>query len=370
MGAQDSAVARFLTNGGRHPPGRDELEFTLIGPGYGESVILHVGNGLWVLVDSCIDAEHEPCALTYLNGIGVDPARDVCMVVASHWHDDHIRGMARLVEACRSAKFCCASALCTEEFLAVVGALENRPLTSASSGAREIHRVFSLLEKTDRFGPFAIANRRVFSQGSCEIWSLSPSDRAIGTFLKSIGNLLPATNQSKRRSRSLSPNRAAVALWIQAADTAVLLGSDVEKNGWREIASSAERPQGEASALKAPHHGSENAHEPSVWKEMLIANPVAALTPWRRGRSVLPKRSDIERLVSCTERAYATSRNRTPAALGRRRDKAVERTIRESGIQLRKAAMPNGGIRLRRPPGPKHDWTVELFGSAYRLSMP
>ena len=370
MGAQDSAVARFLKSGGRRPPDRDELEFTLIGPGYGESVILHVGNGSWVLVDSCIDAEHEPCALTYLNGIGVDPARDVCMVVASHWHDDHIRGMARLVEACGSAKFCCASALRREEFLTVVGALQHRPLTSASSGVEELHYVFSRLVNTGRHCTFASSNRRVFSQGSCEIWSLSPSDRAIGAFLKSIGDLLPAAGQSKRRSRSPSPNRAAVALWIQAADTAVLLGSDVEKNDWREIASSAERPQGKASALKAPHHGSANAHEPSVWTRMLIANPVAALTPWRRGGSALPKRSDIARLVSCTEHAYATSGNRMPAALGRRRDKAVERTIRESGIQLRKVAMPNGGIRLRCPPGPKHDWTVELFGSAYRLSTP
>lgn len=370
MGAQDSAVARFLENGGRRPPGRDELEFTLIGPGYGESVILHVGNGSWVLVDSCIDAEQEPCALTYLDGIGVDPAQDVCMVVASHWHDDHIRGMAQMVEACSSAKFCCASALCTEEFLAVVGALENRRFASAGSGARELHRVFSRLENTGRHCTFASANRRVFSRGDCDVWSLSPSDRAFETFLKSIGNLLPAVGQAKRRSVGVSPNKAAVALWIQMADTAVLLGSDVERNDWREIVNSAERPQGKASALKTPHHGSANAHEPSVWNDMMIADPVAALTPWQRGGRALPKRSDIARLVSCTQRVYATSRNRTPAALGRRRDKAVERTIRESGIQLRKTGTPDGGIRLRRAPGPKCDWAVELFGSAYRLSTP
>lgn len=368
MGAQDSAVARFLENGGRCPPGRDELEFTLIGPGYGESVILHVGNGSWVLVDSCIDAEQEPCALTYLNGIGVDPARDVCMVVASHWHDDHIRGMARLVEACGSAKFCCASALCKEEFLTVVGTLQNRPLTAASSGVRELHRVFSRLAETGRHCTFASVNRKVFSRGECDVWSLSPSDRAFETFLKSIGDLLPAVGQAKRRSLDVFPNKAAVALWIQVADTAVLLGSDVEKKDWKEIANNTERPQKKALVFKVPHHGSANAHEPSIWKGMLIADPVAALTPWRRGGRTLPKRSDIARLVSCTEYAYATSRNETPAAPGRRRDKVVERTIRESGIQLRKTGMPDGGIRLRRPAGPKRDWVVELFGSAYRLS--
>ena len=30
------------------PPGKNEFEITLFGPGYGESVVLHVGNGACV----------------------------------------------------------------------------------------------------------------------------------------------------------------------------------------------------------------------------------------------------------------------------------------------------------------------------------
>ena len=100
------------------------LEITLFGPGYGESVVLHVGNGAWIVVDSCIDKENTPVAIQYLNRLGVDPAEAVTLVVATHWHDDHIRGMARLVAACTNARFCCAGVLCREEFLEVVGALE------------------------------------------------------------------------------------------------------------------------------------------------------------------------------------------------------------------------------------------------------
>ncbi|MYC69907.1 MAG: hypothetical protein F4X17_04275 [Gemmatimonadetes bacterium] len=55
------------------PPGDDDFEFTVFGPGYGESIVLHVGNGAWVIIDSCVDADGRPHALRYLESIGIDP---------------------------------------------------------------------------------------------------------------------------------------------------------------------------------------------------------------------------------------------------------------------------------------------------------
>ena len=80
------------------PPDSDEFEFTLIGPGYGESIILHLGGGVWVLVDSNVDKDGNPGSLQYLESIGCDPAQSVALIVASHWHDDHIRGMEKMVK--------------------------------------------------------------------------------------------------------------------------------------------------------------------------------------------------------------------------------------------------------------------------------
>ena len=58
-------------------PGQREFEITLLGPGYGESIVMHVGAGVWVLVDSCLDRNGRPRALQYLERIGVDPAEAV-----------------------------------------------------------------------------------------------------------------------------------------------------------------------------------------------------------------------------------------------------------------------------------------------------
>lgn len=348
------------------PPPEDEFELTLLGPGYGESIVLHIGGGVWVLVDSCLDTDAAPGALRYLERIGVDPAQAVALVVASHWHDDHIRGMARLVEACGKAAFCCAGALLCEEFLSVVGALEGRRISAAGSGTREIHGVFTRLGEATSKPTFALANRRIFARGACEIWSLSPDDAVFQSFLQSVGRLAPGTGQTKTRIPALSPNEIAVVLWVEVGNVVVLLGADLEKRGWAGILRSGEKPAGAASAFKLPHHGSANADEPGVWERMLEPAPVAVLTPWRRGGRSLPSRHDVTRILARTENAYATT-GTDSAGHARKRVKTVDRTIRESGIQLRNLAVPPGVVRLRRPLGPQARWRVRTFGSACHL---
>ena len=91
------------------PPDGNVLEVTVIGPGYGECIILHIGNGNWVIVDSCLNNKSSPVALDYLRSLALNPGGVVRLVVATHWHDDHIKGIGKLVEVCDNADFCCAS---------------------------------------------------------------------------------------------------------------------------------------------------------------------------------------------------------------------------------------------------------------------
>ena len=353
--------------GERAPPERDEFELALFGPGYGESIALHVGDGVWVVVDSCVDEDRAPRALRYLETIGVDPAEAVALIVATNWHDDHICGMAHLVDACNQASFCCAAALCEKEFLSAVAALEHGHLTVAGSGVGELYKVFTHLENARRRPIHALANRRIFVSNGCEVWSLSPSDRAYQNFLTAIGSLVPSVGSAKRRAPHLSPNEAAVALWIEIGDVSVLLGSDLERRGWIEILQSAARPPGKASAFKIAHHGSGNAHVPQVWQRMLDSDPFAILTPWRRGRRALPAAQDLRRIHSLTANAYASATNDSAVASRTRRNRAVDRTIKESSIKMRRLGMSLGAVRLRKGIGSTGPWRVELFGAACHL---
>ena len=336
---------------------------TLLGPGYGESVVLHIGGGAWIVVDSCGRAD-APAALDYLRRIDLDPAQVVALIVATHWHDDHIRGMARMVETCANAAFCCASALRREEFLNAVRALEGRHVAAFGSGVREIHGTFSRLREAGSTPTWAVANRRLFCRGPCEIWSLAPADEAFVGFLRELGRLVPEAGQAETRIRSLSPNGVAVVLWITVGDIVVLLGSDLERGGWSTLVQDVARPVGRASVFKVPHHGSGSAHEPDVWEHMLDPEPFAVITPWKRGGRVVPNRLDKQRILAQTGNAYVSAAVDSTAPV--RRDTMVERMVRQSGVRLRRAPTPDG-VRLRRRIGSGASWEVERFGSACHL---
>lgn len=365
MGESIGSVAEQVTNIST-PPRGDELEITVFGPGYGETIAMHIGSGAWVIVDSCINPAGEPRSLRYLADIGVDARHDVKLVVATHWHDDHIRGMGRLVEACESADFCCSSALCRFEFTSVVGALEGRGLQTRSSGVREIYEVFTHLGTRNRPPQHAMANRRIYFDKACEIWALSPSDTAFQQFLLSVSRQQPEEGERKQRLTTLSPNTSSVVLWVRIDNAIMLLGADMENPGWIEILASSQRPTQKASIFKVPHHGSKNADKPEVWRDMVESDPLAALTPWRRGGSALPRPEDVSRILSHTTRAYSTSKISLMTSSQPRRHSAVGKTLRESGIRLRSLKMSPGAVRFRR--AGKEDWRVEMFGSACELA--
>ena len=240
-------------------------------------------------------------------------------------------------------------------------------MTITGSGAREIYRVFRHLNTIQSKPTFALANRLILQQNGCEIWSLSPGDTAILNFLHSIKQWFPGKGQGKFRVSDRSPNQVAVVLLVKVGEISVLLGSDLERGGWVEVLQNPGRPSMKASVFKVPHHGSKGADSPEVWNKMLELDPIAMLTPWRRGGNVLPTDTDIQRILSYSQNAFSTSA--TEAVMGRpvSRLKPVDRTIRESGIKLRHVQSSEGSIRLRRSFNSPKGWTHELFGSAYSL---
>ena len=102
------------------PPRADEFEVSVFGPGIGECVVLHIGENRWLIADSCLE-DGDPVALRYLKQIGVDPEQ-IEHVVVTHWHSDHIRGIAKIYERAPNADLHCSSALNATEFKRLVKA--------------------------------------------------------------------------------------------------------------------------------------------------------------------------------------------------------------------------------------------------------
>ena len=366
------------------PPRADEVEVSLFGPGFGECILVHLGSGNWLLVDSCFDQRRrEQPALAYLRRIGHNPASAVRLIVATHWHDDHIRGLAEVVRTCEAADFYCSSALGTTEVLTVIG---TQTAYTQSSGGRELHDVLTVLDQRSE-GPglpspgWTGAERLLFKRRLIDeriestVLSLSPSDTSVTRAIRAIGRLLPQPGDSPRHLPAPSPNDTAVVLWVSIGSTAILLGADLEKTanphtGWTCVVNDHEsrRPGERAEVFKVAHHGSSNAHDDRVWDGMLMAPPFALLTPFVRGSVRLPSADDCARTNSATPRAYICGPPTVRSAV--RRSGVVEKMMAEVTKERHELDGACGQIRLRKANAlqQSQSWSVDLFAGASSLA--
>jgi hypothetical protein len=181
--------------------------------------------------------------------------------------------------------------------------------------------------------------------------------------------LLAAGRQPKRRAIARRPNNVAAAVWIEAGNERVLLGSDLEETpdpdtGWSVIVQSPQRPVGNAAVFKIPHHGSNTAHSDDVWNQMVAQGAYAILTPFVNAGVRLPTEADIARI---RQRAGSASITSKVALLPIRRSLAAQRAIRASGRKLTPVMMKMGHIRLRKRFERGARWYVSYSGAAQRL---
>lgn len=356
-------------------PADDQLEVTLLGPGRGESVAVHYGDGAWIIVDSCVHRDGRPAALTYLDSIGVSPSA-VTHLVASHWHDDHIRGFGDLVAACPLATVVISSALECDEFF-VLAASEGDSLISGPSGVRELGRVLRSTADSGQPLELARADQRLVVRSASaatpasEVWALSPSSATLVDAIREFAALAPAVGASKRAVPRPERNPHCVVLWIEVGEVRAILGADLERastpdRGWTAIVDSAGRPQGSCHFIKIPHHGSEDAHDERMWTELLVPAPHAGVTPFRQGRVALPRESDAARIAGLTEHAWLT--RGTPDSRSPVRPRAVERTIAEMGGSLRMTSVEPGRVTFRCGADTPDHWTVDAPNPAVRLT--
>ncbi len=354
------------------PPEANEIEVSLFGPGYGECVVLHIGSGRWIIVDSCIDAiSGRSQALLYLESIGVQPERDVVLILSSHWHDDHIRGLADTVETCRKARFVCSDAIQGKHFLTITELKKGLPPSRHGSGVDEFRRIFSILRNRGQ-SPMLASENKLLLTGSVKLWSLSPSAAASLNFREHIVEFLRTEAGIGQSISEPSENSASVVLWLETASRHVLLGGDLERgkdddNGWRRILFLQERSLAKADVFKVPHHGAENACHPGVWTKMVTPEPIALLTPWELAGNFLPRKDDANRILRHSKEAYITACQ--PSVQRRlKRHPPVERMIRQFTRNFHQVVCRPGHVRVRWGSGDANQKpAVELFRGACHL---
>jgi hypothetical protein len=355
------------------PPADDELEVSIFGPGFGESIAVHLGAGEWFLVDSCIDlTSGQIPVLDYLRAISVDPSSQVHRVLASHWHDDHVRGIDQVIDECKGAKFFAPNCFSNGDFHRFIEVHASADPSPEVARTKSITKALRTLLKQNRKPGWSGADRFLFKSATgIEVYSLSPSDNRVTQFLKKLPGYTPKSG-TRRAQGDLRPNDIATALVMYLGDRAdtVLLGSDLEESpgrGWTSILNDSALPVVRGSLYKVAHHGSKSGEHADIWAKLLQPNPVALLTPYNLAGQSLPTVADVSRVQGYTDRGYIAARTESTAPS--RLENVVERELRTNSIKRERIQAKMGHVRARRKLAPQSPWNVECFDNAVPLSQ-
>ena len=355
-------------------PKPNEIELTVFGPGYGECIVIHVGSGKWAIIDSCLDDALEPASISYLTNLGVSVDTDVISVSASHWHDDHIKGLAKTVAACSNARLSLGAALRRTEFIAFLQVHEDQPVQKLDRGGTELLNCLKLVSgKKLPVKPlyedtviFDFDPDRLAHKLRVEMRALSPSGKQFTDFLERIERF-PRINKGQPKGRIAEPSRnhLSVAMLLRIGEQAVLLGADLEEvadpqMGWQAVVAARRGRRPLAHLFKVPHHGSYNAHNDDVWKEMLN-EPASVITPWIRGGHRLPRDGDLDRLRKLSSTCYLTSTRRV--APKRRYSAEVIKLIDTADVNFDTSIYSGGQVTIRWIPNDGSPHT-QLLGGA------
>lgn len=358
-------------------------EVTLIGTGggYGESCVVHLGDDNWIIVDSCEDPiTKTPLALDYLTTAGINVATSVKLILCTHWHDDHILGMAKTLDACKTAKFAFARTLDRKKFLQLVELDYQKLLkVGTNSSTVEFRRCLEILNaRKDSVIVQAVQDTILYSLNLAsglrsEVIALSPSHYTVECFDKEISQLITNYGSSNTKIQNKTPNSKSVALFIKIGSHRAILGADLEvstssKEGWQNIVENSQALDSRATLLKIPHHGSTNGFYDELWEKFLEKNPIAKLTPWNLN-SKLPKQEMLHKYASKTESLYMTSLVHSDQP--KKRDKHITKYIRSLQKRNLSEVRYKRGIVQCQIEINKTDakWVVNLFDSAVKASL-
>ena len=360
-------------NSAIRPPSPNEIEISLFGPSYGESVVVHAGHSNWFVIDSCFSrGTSESAPLRYLRKLGVDLENEIRGIVVTHWDQDHIRGLGQILEAAPNAEVIISAAFYCEELLAL---LEASKQLASDDGHAELRGVFSRLETNLRSPLLAAQDKTLWNDvvnsiDRAALVALAPSDATIMEGHLEVGSFFQQVAENRGRPPQPKRNHRSIVLWLRLHNAIAILGSDLEETGnpnrgWSAIVNS-NVTRDRASAFKIPHHGSENGDCAEIWPNLLHPNPIGALTPWRRGGKLLPTREDLTRLLERTDSLYITAIPQNEKVI---RASETQAAINAFAPRLYRKLDCSGHIMVRADAtAVLPEWTVTLFATARKVT--
>lgn len=316
-----------------------------------------------MVVDSAAPDEVNPVALEYFDEIGVDPASDVCLIVATHFDSDHIRGLDSLVAACPRAAFCTTNAFKDRRMQALMN-LSPPPApaparTSPLGVLRGVREALSARDPGSGEIAFGGVNVTLYpphgGHSGPYVMALSPSASTVNDLVR----VLFRESTPRRPLPEMDTNPISIVLWIVADERRVLLGGDLPRTGnaatgWSAIVARGPVDKTPATLFKVAHHGSSKSDDEAIWTSLLVEDPVAVVTP--KSSSGLPRATDRARILRRAGRAFIAGTAPSPASC---LPPDIEWLVRYNTAARSGMVGPMGQVRARAPAAGQAAWVIE-----------
>jgi hypothetical protein len=348
------------------PPRENELEVTVFGPGYGESIVLHVPAVGWGVVDCCrvrIGSEIVVPPLAYLLELLSPPYPELAFIALTHPHEDHYRGFDELLRRYPggTARVCRYSGDGIRELKTYIAHQRQgqrqvlaglpevfRAMDAAvADGARirrlgEMTGVFDCQAEIPHHGPATV-----------RMTALSPSAMSVRQYVETLFASIPRPGEPVKPLNDDFHNLVSVAMLLVFGDLQVVLGSDVERGsggetGWSAVISNSDCPDVWANLVKVPHHGSAGAFSEEAWtRHAARMKPLAVVTPF--SKSLLPTPTAVSTLCGVAEMVGVTSKISAGQDLTSLYRRDVAESIRGHVRSIRILEKPSklGFVRIR-----------------------
>lgn len=334
------------------PP--NALAIHIIGPGLGESIVVEFPNRQVGVIDAYSSD---------LQATGTEAIRDanptfrfldevlkpkeLQFLAYTHPHEDHGRGFRQILTAYSGRirelwLFDSWDSHALGDYFTVCAKNDERlPIERAlnevaGTFCREflhtceaVHSEFDrypgvLLREFNKYSAFKIDNEDVFAH------ILGPHPNELRHHRKQMAASLkrainPATLEMPKdwESKDVNANEFSPAILLVYGTTSVMLGGDMESNGWQRILNeqslaSETRPPLAVTLLKVSHHGSSNGYCAGIYGQFARRRPfLAVLTPFKKGRP-LPEVAGLTTLSGFASQILCTNLNQAYGSVGKR----------------------------------------------------
>lgn len=357
-------------------PSSTEVEVTVIGTGggYGESIVIKIGIDSWIIVDSCINPKTKsPLAIEYLKGINVD-LKKVILVICTHWHNDHIKGLTSTLDYCTNAEFCFSQVHDLQKFLFLLELDYSKSSKGSISSTSEFAGCLELINKRGTYYSTAKSNLTLcsFKENGVEfnLFALSPSQKICNDFDTEISQLITEFGSRNTAIINKPPNDKSIALLLKFSNERVVLGADLEigrsdQEGWKNIVNHSKViDEHKANLYKIPHHGSYNGYLSEIFDVLVNNEGILKITPYKN--SGLPTAEMLDTYSSHSENIFLTSQN-IVSSKAKKRDNSISMMIAKSVKKISEIKFNHGLIRSRIDYTDKNSiWKTELFEGAIK----